>query len=104
MPDAVIVSAVRSPIGRAHKGSLADVRPEDLAASVIRAALDRVPQLDPTHVEDLLLGCAEPHDEQGMNLARRVSVQLGLDGLPGTTVNRFCAWSVQTTSMAFNAL
>ncbi len=102
--DAVIVSAVRTPIGRARKGSLAGLRPEDLATLAIRAALDRVPELDPSTVEDLLLGCAEPHDEHGSNVARRVAVQLGYDGLPGTTVNRFCASSVQTTRMAFHAI
>jgi acetyl-CoA C-acetyltransferase len=104
MPEAVIVSAVRSAIGRANKGSLVDVRPEDLAVSTIRAALDRVPQLDPADVEDILLGCAEPHDEHGANMARRVAVQLGLDHLPGATINRFCSSSVQTTRIAFHAI
>ena len=104
MPEAVIVSAVRTPIGRAHKGSLVDLRPEDLATTVVQAAFDRVPELDPAQVEDLLLGCAEPHDEHGANLARRIAVQLGLDELPGTTVNRFCSSSVQTTRMAFHAI
>lgn len=104
MPEAVIVSAVRSPIGRAFKGSLTGVRPDDLAASVIRAALDRVPELDPAELDDLYLGCAEPWGEQGMNLARVVAVLLGQDRLPGSTVNRFCASSVQTTRMAFHAI
>jgi acetyl-CoA C-acetyltransferase len=104
MPEAVVVSAVRTPIGRARKGSLVDVRPEDLAVTAITAALDRVPELDPTAVEDLLVGCAEPHDEHGSNLARRLAVQLGLDHLPGATVNRFCSSSLQTTRMAFHAI
>lgn len=104
MPEAVIVSAARTPIGRAGKGSLVNVRPDDLAAGVIKAALDRVPDLDPGLLDDLYLGCAEPRDEQGGNMARRVAVQLGLDTLPAATVNRFCASSVQTARMAFHAI
>ncbi len=104
MPEAVIVSAQRTPIGRAFKGSLTTVRPDDLAAGVIRAALDQVPALDLAAVDDLHLGCAEPWAEQGSNMARIVAVLLGQDGLPGTTVNRFCASSVQTTRMAFHAI
>ncbi|MGC5582988.1 acetyl-CoA C-acetyltransferase [Ornithinimicrobium sp. W1665] len=103
-PQAVIVAAARTPIGRAFKGSLAGVRPDDLAAGVIRAALDQVPGLDPTTIDDLYLGCAEPSAEHGFNMARVVSVLLGLDGLPGATVNRFCASSVQTTRQAFHAI
>ncbi|NMO02935.1 acetyl-CoA C-acetyltransferase [Gordonia sp. TBRC 11910] len=104
MPEAVIVAATRSPIGRAVKGSLTDVRPDDLAAAVIRAALDKVPELDPSTVDDLHLGCAEPHDEHGRNMARRVSILLGLDDVPATTVIRACASSVQTARMAFHAI
>ncbi len=104
MPEAVLVATARSPIGRAFKGSLVDVRPDDLAATVIRAALDQVPALDPASLDDLMLGCAEPDGEQGVNMARRVAVALGFDGLPGTTVNRFCASSVQTSRMAFHAI
>jgi len=104
MPEAVIVAATRSPIGRARKGSLVDVRPDDLATLVVRGALDQVPALDPTTLDDLYVGCAEPHDEQGGNVARRVAVQLGLDGVPAATVNRFCASSVQTARMAFHAI
>jgi acetyl-CoA C-acetyltransferase len=104
MPDAVIVSTARSPIGRAFKGSLTKVRPDDLSATVIRAALDKVPELDPATLDDLYLGCAEPAGEQGFNMARVVAVLLGLDGLPGATINRFCASSVQTTRMAFHAI
>ena len=104
MPEAVIVATARSPIGRAFKGSLVDVRPDDLAGTVIRAALDKVPGLDPATLDDLMLGCAEPDGEQGVNMARRVAVALGFDSLPGTTVNRFCASSVQTSRMAFHAI
>ncbi|MFJ5884305.1 acetyl-CoA C-acetyltransferase [Kitasatospora cineracea] len=104
MPEAVIVSTARSPIGRAFKGSLKDVRPDDLAARIIAAALARVPQLDPHLIDDLMLGCGLPGGESGHNLARIVAVQLGLDGLPGTTVNRYCASSLQTTRMALHAI
>jgi acetyl-CoA C-acetyltransferase len=104
VPEAVIVAAARSPIGRAVKGSLVDIRPDDLAAQVVRAALDQVPQLDPRELDDLHLGCGEPYDEHGANMARRVAVQLGYDHLPGTTVNRFCSSSLQTTRMAMHAI
>ena len=104
MPEAVIVSTARTPIGRAFKGSLVDVRPDDLAAGVVRAALKKVPGLDPALVEDLYLGCAEPSGEQGFNLARVVAVLADLDHVPGATINRFCASSVQTTRMAFHAI
>jgi acetyl-CoA C-acetyltransferase len=100
----VIVATARTPIGRAFKGSLKDVRPDDLAAVAIRAVLDKVPELDPGLIDDLMVGCAEPEGEQGLNLARRLAVQLGYDHLPGTTVNRFCASSVQTSRMAFHAI
>ncbi|GHH63497.1 acetyl-CoA C-acetyltransferase [Lentzea cavernae] len=101
MPEAVIVSTARSPIGRARKGSLVSIRPDDLAAQVISAALGDLPA---SEITDLHLGCAEPQDEHGQNVARRVAVQLGHDSLPGTTVNRFCASSVQTARMAFHAI
>ncbi|KQR16884.1 acetyl-CoA C-acetyltransferase [Cellulomonas sp. Leaf334] len=104
MAEAYIVATARSPIGRAFKGSLKDVRPDDLAASMVRAALAQVPDLDPGRVEDLLLGCGMPGGEQGMNMARIVAVLLGLDGVPGTTVNRYCSSSLQTTRMAFHAI
>ena len=103
-PQAVIVAAARTPIGRAGKGSLRDVRPDDLAAGVITAALSQVPALDPGDLDDLYVGCAQPQDEHGGNLARRIAVQLGLDGVPAATVNRFCASSVQTARMAFHAI
>ncbi len=104
MPEAVIVATARSPIGRAVKGSLRDVRPDDLAATVIRAALDKVPQLDPTTIEDLYLGCGLPGGEQGFNMARVVATLLGYDGLPGATLTRYCASSLQTTRMAYHAI
>ncbi|MEP6464285.1 MAG: acetyl-CoA C-acetyltransferase [Frankiaceae bacterium] len=104
MPEAVIVATARSPIGRARKGSLRDLRPDDLAAAVVRAALDKVPALDGTEIEDLLLGCGLPGGEQGFNLARIVAVLLGYDTLPGTTVSRYCGSSLQTTRMAFHAI
>ncbi|ASK65708.1 acetyl-CoA acetyltransferase [Brachybacterium avium] len=104
MPEAVIVATARSPIGRARKGSLKDIRPDDLVAQMIRSALDQVPQLDPTTIDDLQLGCAIPEGQQGGNLARTVAVRLGLDTVPGATVTRFCASSIQTTRAAFHAI
>ncbi len=104
MPEAVIVSATRSPIGRAFKGSLKDVRPDDLTAHVIQAALAKVPQLDPRQIDDLMLGCGLPGGEQGHNLARVVAVQMGMDYLPGTTITRYCSSSLQTTRMALHAI
>ena len=102
--EAVIVSAVRSPIGRANKGSLVTIRPDDLATQIVRAALDNVPELDPRDLDDLVMGCAQPAGESGKNLARVVAVELGYDYLSGTTVNRYCASSVQCTRMAFHAI
>src|ERR1700694_3347143 len=105
VPEAVIAAAVRTPIGRAHKGSFADVRPEDLAAFAIRTALEQVPGLDPRDVVDVMLGCGMPEERQGMNLGRRVALLAGLpDTVPGTTVNRFCASSLQTIRMAYHAI
>jgi acetyl-CoA C-acetyltransferase len=104
VPEAVVVAATRSPIGRAFKGSLKGVRPDDLAATIVRAALDTVPALRPEDIDDLYLGCAEPWGEHGSNMARVVAVLLGYDHLPGATVNRFCSSSVQTTRMAFHAI
>jgi len=104
MPEAVIVAAARSPIGRAFKGSLATIRPDDLTVQVVRAALAQVPQLDPTQIDDLALGCGLPGGEQGFNMARVVAVLLGYDTLPGTTVNRYCSSSLQTTRMAMHAI
>jgi acetyl-CoA C-acetyltransferase len=104
MPEAVIVATARSPIGRAGKGSLAAIRPDDLTATIVRAALDQVPQLDPADIDDLMLGCGQPAGEQGYNMARVVATLLGYDGLPGTTVNRYCSSSLQTTRMALHAI
>ncbi|MGP3989426.1 acetyl-CoA C-acetyltransferase [Streptomyces sp. 3N207] len=104
MPEAVIVSAARSPIGRAFKGSLKDVRPDDLTAEIIKAALAKVPELDPADIDDLMLGCGLPGGEQGHNLGRVVAVQLGMDHLPGCTITRYCSSSLQTTRMALHAI
>jgi acetyl-CoA C-acetyltransferase len=104
MPEAVIVSAARSPIGRAVKGSLKDMRPDDLTATIVRAALDKVPQLDPADIDDLYLGCGLPGGESGFNMGRIVAVKLGYDQLPGATITRYCSSSVQTTRMAFHAI
>jgi acetyl-CoA C-acetyltransferase len=104
VPEAVIVSTARSPIGRAFKGSLKDIRPDDLLAQIVTAALDKVPALDPATIEDVYVGAADNSGEHGTNIARVVAVMLGLDRVPGTSVNRFCASSVQTTRMAFHAV
>ena len=104
MTEAVVVAAARTPIGRAVKGSLKDVRPDDLSVMVLQALLAKVPDLDPALVEDLYWGCAEPSGKQGANLARVLAVLAGYDHLPGATVNRFCASSVQTTRMAYHAI
>lgn len=104
MPEAVVVSAARSPIGRAMKGSLVNMRPDDLTVQIVRAALDKVPALNPHQIDDLILGCGQPGGESGFNLARVVAVELGYDFLPGTTVNRYCSSSLQTSRMAFHAI
>src|SRR5271168_1465530 len=104
MPEAVIVATARSPIGRAFKGSLTGIRPDDLAAQMVAAVLAKVPQLDPADIGDLILGCGLPGGEQGFNMARVVAVLLGHDHLPGTTVNRYCSSSLQTIRMAFHAI
>ena len=104
MPEAVIVSAARTPIGRAFKGSLKDVRPDDLAVQAIQAALAKVPGLDPRDIGDLMLGCGLPGGAAGFNMARIVAVMLGYDFLPGTTLTRYCASSLQTTRMALHAI
>jgi len=104
MVEAVIVSTARSPIGRANKGSLKDMRPDDLAVQMVRAALDKVPELAPSDITDLMLGCGLPGGEQGWNMGRNVAVMLGYDHLPGTTVTRYCSSSLQTTRMAFHAI
>ncbi|MCR1782090.1 acetyl-CoA C-acetyltransferase [Nocardioides carbamazepini] len=103
MPEAVIVSAARTPIGRANKGSLKDFRPDDLTAFIAQAALDKVPALDPNDVDDLLLGCGLPGGEAGNNMARIVTALMGYE-IPGATVTRYCSSSVQTSRMAFHAI
>lgn len=104
MPEAVIVATARSPIGRAFKGALKDIRPDDLTAQLVSAALAKVPQVDQNNIDDLMVGCGLPGGEQGYNLARVVAVQLGLDNLPGTTLTRYCSSSLQTTRMAYHAI
>jgi len=104
MPEAVIVSAARSPIGRAGKGSLKEMRPDELATQMVRTALAGVPGLDPAEITDLILGTGNPAGEGGNNLGRAVAVLSGMDHVPGVTVNRYCSSSLQTTRMAFHAI
>jgi acetyl-CoA C-acetyltransferase len=104
MPEAVIVATARSPIGRAFKGSLISIRPDDLLVQMVSAVLAKVPQVDPAQVEDLIVGCGLPGGEQGFNIARVAAVMLGLDTVPGTTVNRYCSSSLQSTRMAYHAI
>jgi acetyl-CoA C-acetyltransferase len=104
MPEPVIVAATRSPIGRAFKGSLAEVRPDDLAAEIIKSALTQVPELPHDEIEDVMLGCGLPGGEQGFNMARVVSILAGLPDIPGTTITRYCASSLQTIRMAAHAI
>ncbi|NEA98936.1 acetyl-CoA C-acetyltransferase [Streptomyces sp. SID13726] len=104
MPEAVVVATARSPIGRARKGSLAALRPDDLTVQMVRAALAEVPQLHPREIDDLMLGCGQPSAESGHNMARVVAVLAGLDQVPGVTVNRYCSSSLQTTRMALHAI
>ncbi len=103
MPEAVIVSAARTPIGRANKGSLKDFRPDDLTAFIAKAALDKIPALDPHEVDDFYLGCGLPGGEAGNNMARIVTTLMGYE-IPGATITRYCSSSVQTTRMAFHAI
>ncbi|ACU69575.1 acetyl-CoA acetyltransferase [Catenulispora acidiphila DSM 44928] len=104
MPEAVIVSTARSPIGRAFKGSMTSIRPDDLTTQMVRAALDKVPGLDPREIDDLYLGCGLPGGESGYNMGRVVATLLGYDHLPAATITRYCASSLQTTRMAFHAI
>jgi acetyl-CoA C-acetyltransferase len=104
MAEAVVVATARSPIGRAAKGSMTTIRPDDLTVQMIAAALAKVPQLDPADINDLILGCGLPGGEQGYNMARVVAILLGYDTVPGTTVTRYCSSSLQTTRMAFHAI
>ena len=104
MAEAVVVAVARSPIGRAFKGSLVSIRPDDLTVQMIAAALAKVPQLDPDEIDDIMLGCGLPGGEQGYNMARVVAIMLGYDSVPGTTITRYCSSSLQTTRMAYHAI
>jgi acetyl-CoA C-acetyltransferase len=104
MTEAVIVATARSPIGRANKGSLVDLRPDDMSAQIVRALMAKVPQVKPDDVEDLIMGCGQPAGEAGFNIARVVAVLSGLDNAAGVTVNRYCSSSLQTIRMAAHAI
>ena len=104
MPEAVIVATARSPIGRANKGSLASIRPDELSTQIVTALLDKVPELPRDQIEDLIMGCGQPAGESGFNIARVVAVLSGLDEVPGVTVNRYCSSSLQTIRMAAHAI
>jgi acetyl-CoA C-acetyltransferase len=104
MVEAVIVAATRSPIGRANKGTLTELRPDDLAASMVQAALAQVPGLDASELDDLIIGCAQPAGEQGYNLGRVVAILAGLPGVPGMTVNRYCSSSLASIRIAAHAI
>ena len=104
MPEAVIVATARSPIGRAMKGSLIDLRPDDMSAQIVRALMAKVPQVKPSDVEDLMMGIGQPAGEGGFNIGRMVAILAGLDDVPGVTVNRYCSSSLQTIRMAAHAI
>ncbi len=104
MPEAVIVATGRTPVGRANKGSLAECRPDDLGALVVREVLAKLPQLDPQSVEDVIMGSGQPGGEAGYNIARVVALLAGLPDVPGVTVNRYCSSSLQTIRMAAHAI
>ncbi|MBA3982980.1 MAG: acetyl-CoA C-acetyltransferase [Acidimicrobiia bacterium] len=104
MPEAVIVATARSPIGRAMKGSLVDLRPDDMAAQIVEALLKKAPSIGPNDIEDLIMGNGQPGGEAGFNLGRVVAVLAGLDDVPGVTVNRYCSSSLQTIRMAAHAI
>ena len=104
MPEAVIVAATRSPIGRANKGSMTELRPDDLAATIVKAALAQVPGLEHSELDDLIIGCAQPAGEQGYNLGRVVAILAGLSGVPGMTVNRYCSSSLASIRIAAHAI
>jgi len=104
MTEAVIVATARSPIGRAVKGSLVDLRPDDMSAQIVRALMAKVPQVSGDDVEDLIMGCGQPAGEAGFNIGRAVAVLSGLDNVPGVTVNRYCSSSLQTIRMAAHAI
>jgi acetyl-CoA C-acetyltransferase len=104
MTDAVIVATARSPIGRANKGSLVELRPDDMAAQIVRALMAKVPSVSASDVEDLIMGCGQPAGEAGFNIGRIVAGLAGLDDVPGVTVNRYCSSSLQTIRMAAHAI
>ena len=104
MTEAVIVATARSPIGRAAKGSLVSIRPDDLSTQIVTALLDKVPELPRDQVEDLIMGCGQPAGEAGFNVARVVAVLAGLPEVPGVTINRYCSSSLQTIRMAAHAI
>jgi acetyl-CoA C-acetyltransferase len=104
MTEAVIVSTARTPIGRAMKGSLVECRPDDLSAHIVKAALDKVPELDRTTIDDLIMGCGQPAGESGFNIARVTALLAGLDDVPGVTINRYCSSSLQAIRMAAHAI
>src|ERR1700735_2567779 len=101
MREVIIASSVRTPVGRAFKGTLRSTRPDELAAVAIKGALDRLPQLDPKEIEDVILGCAMPEGEQGMNVARIASLRAGLPvEVSAVTINRFCSSGLQAIALA----
>ena len=104
MPEAVIVATARSPIGRANKGSLATLRPDDMSVQIIEALMKKVPQVQGSDIDDLMMGIGQPAGEGGFNIARVVAVLSGLDNVPGVTVNRYCSSSLQTIRMAYHAI
>jgi acetyl-CoA C-acetyltransferase len=104
MPEAVIVATARSPIGRAYKGSLVNLRPDDMSAQIVKGLMAKLPQVEPAMIEDLILGCAQPAGEAGYNMARVVALLSDLPNVPGTTVNRYCSSSLQTIRMAAHAI
>src|SRR5580698_5267542 len=104
MPEAVIVATGRTPIGRAFKGSLVEMRPDVLAGFIVQKVLAKLPELDPQSVEDLILGCGQPAGESGFNVARVAAILAGLPDVPGVTVNRYCSSSLQTIRMAAHAI
>jgi acetyl-CoA C-acetyltransferase len=104
MPEAVIVSTARTAIGRANKGSLVECRPDDLTAHIVKAALAKVPALDPQSIEDLICGCGQPGGEAGYNIARVAALLAGMPNVPGVTVNRYCSSSLQAIRMAAHAV
>jgi acetyl-CoA C-acetyltransferase len=104
MPEAVIVATARSPIGRANKGSLTTLRPDDMSTQIIEALMKKVPQVQGSDIDDLMMGIGQPAGEGGFNIARVVAVLAGLDDVPGVTVNRYCSSSLQTIRMAYHAI